>query len=98
VGPFGPRWLDRPGGGPLGVNLDRLPAAVDTLAPQESLVLFTDGAVERRSETIDTGLARLVDAASTAWSGGPGALCDAILASVPAETDDDVVLLVAART
>jgi hypothetical protein len=97
VGPSGPRWLDRPGGGPLGVNLGRPPAAVDRLAPDESLVLFTDGAVERRAESIEAGLARLVDTARESWSGGPDALCDAILGGVPSETDD-VVLLVAART
>ena len=97
VGPAGARWLDTPGGGPLGIAPDRPPAAPARLDVDESLVLFTDGAVERRGENLEVGFARLAAAAGEAWAQGPDAMCEAILASVPGGTDDDLVLLVAAR-
>ena len=48
-------------GAPLGVSADSaFTAAAVRLDPGASLVLYSDGLVERRSEPIDVGLARLV--------------------------------------
>ena len=49
---------------PLGISVATLPRteARFTLAPGEGFVLYTDGLVERRAESIETGIARLVAA------------------------------------
>ena len=85
---------------PLGTMLgDRRADAVDRLDEGETLVLYTDGLVERRSESIDAGLERLARAALL--SGGSPAthaddLCDALLGRE--EQDDDVCVLTVRRT
>ncbi len=84
---------------PLGSMLsDRRPDAVDRLEDRETLVLYTDGLVERRSESIDAGLERLARAALL--SGGSPAthaddICDALLGRE--EQDDDVCVLTMRR-
>ncbi|HEY7344942.1 MAG TPA: SpoIIE family protein phosphatase [Gaiella sp.] len=84
---------------PLGTMLgDRRADAVDRLDEGETLVLYTDGLVERRSESIDVGLERLARAALL--SGGSPAthaddLCDALLGRE--EQDDDVCVLTVLR-
>jgi len=98
IGPSGARWLDASGGGPLGIRAGGRSSATAQLAGGEALVLFTDGAVERRGEDLEVGFARLAAAASGAMAGGPDAICEAILRSLPPGTDDDVVLLVARGT
>jgi anti-sigma regulatory factor (Ser/Thr protein kinase) len=52
--------LATPPGRPLGVGPGPFPATSFSLPPGASLVLFTDGLVERRGEAIDDGLARLL--------------------------------------
>ncbi|MFD6679553.1 PP2C family protein-serine/threonine phosphatase [Micromonospora parva] len=82
---------------PLGVGRpvgNRRTTALD-LPPGAALVFYTDGLVERRSEVIDTGIARLADAVRT----GPAeALCDHIMATTAEEhPNDDIALLVIRR-
>jgi anti-sigma regulatory factor (Ser/Thr protein kinase)/putative methionine-R-sulfoxide reductase with GAF domain len=60
------------------------------LAPGSSIVLFTDGAVEVRGESLDVGLERVRALAASGLRGGP--LCDAILGLVPDATDDVAVI------
>jgi PAS domain S-box-containing protein len=88
--------LDERAGPPLGCGGSyRL---IETqLSPGASLVLYTDGLVERRGELIDEGLARLEAACRTGPS-EPEALCDHILAELlgAGGSDDDVALLVVA--
>ena len=64
------------------------------LAIGDSLLLFTDGLIERRHEDIDDGLRRLLAAARPGLS--PGGLCDAVLDACVAvgEPLDDACLLV----
>jgi anti-anti-sigma factor len=66
------------------------------LPPGSSVVLYTDGLVERRGELLDTGLRRLESAAAGLAGLGPselvGALVDAVLDE--AGPADDVALLV----
>lgn len=63
-----------------------------------TLVLFTDGLVESHSADIDEGFALLLDAASSAGTSDPGALCDHLLAELTgAHRADDIALLVLTR-
>ena len=59
-----------------------------------TLLLYTDGLVERRELPVDEGIARL-RAAFAALAGRPlGELCDALLAELlPDEPDDDVAVV-----
>ena len=64
--------------------------------PRDTLLLYTDGLVERRTEDIDTSLARLAGL-SLPHAVGP---LDAVLARIvhrlaPAAAEDDVALLAA---
>lgn len=89
---------------PHGILLGALPAsAVPTsrlvVAPGESLVLYTDGLVERRGENIDdaiNGLADVLGAAADA--AGADDLCRAALGLLGSDLqDDDVCVLVVRR-
>jgi hypothetical protein len=62
--------LDLPGGPPLGVDPQaRYPETAAVLAPGETLLLYTDGLIECRGESIDTSLDRLL-ATVTDWTRG----------------------------
>jgi serine phosphatase RsbU (regulator of sigma subunit) len=90
------RYLDG-GNGLMGVDDKVYASFEETIDPSSTVVLYTDGLVERRGESLDVGLKRLADAASA----GPhqaGALRDHILAALlePAgERYDDVTAVVA---
>jgi anti-sigma regulatory factor (Ser/Thr protein kinase) len=92
-----PHFLTGGRGVPLGV----VPAAAYTDAEYQlrgpaTIVLYTDGLVERRGETIDVGLERLRDAVR-----GHGVdvkkLCDHLTRTLLSEGCDDDVALLAAR-
>lgn len=89
------RFLEHPPSLPLGVAEHTTFESFDAeLEPGAVLMLYTDGLVERRSETIDAGLARLREVLAT----GPQdleELCSHTLASVPggATLQDDAALL-----
>ncbi len=85
-----------PVGPPLGTGLGDYEMAGLPLAPDDTLMLFTDGLVERRDEDIDTSLARLA-----ALQVHPGrsvsGLLDEILGRLGAHQAEDDVAAVAAR-
>jgi anti-anti-sigma factor len=89
--------------GARGVPLDRALGHVykDTVAgvPEgATLVLYSDGAIERRREALDVGLERLRSAASAASRLDPEAMCSALLDALFADglqRRDDVALLAA---
>jgi PAS domain S-box-containing protein len=83
---------------PLGVRLAPAPwsrsEAETTLRPGARLLLYTDGLVERRTGSIDDGLARLAEA----FARRPDATAARLVAEVPGvlverPADDDVCLL-----
>jgi anti-sigma regulatory factor (Ser/Thr protein kinase) len=80
---------------PLGVSdLPVHPETVVDFPPGTSLVLYTDGLVERRGDGVETGLKRLVAAAADTRI-GLEALRDRVVASClgPSSGDDDVTAL-----
>ena len=89
--------------GGRGVPLDRALGQVyeDAIAPVPegaTLILYSDGAIERRGEPLDVGMGRLAEAAGTAARLAPEALCSAVLDVLFADgrrRRDDVALLAA---
>jgi GAF domain-containing protein len=87
--------LDEATGVLLGLETHNRPEEVVIFAPGSSVVLFTDGLVERRDETFDTGIARLATALKAALPADPAGLCDALVEqSAPYnDRDDDIAIL-----
>ncbi|MGY1841997.1 SpoIIE family protein phosphatase [Modestobacter sp. SYSU DS0875] len=68
------------------------------LPPGGTLVLFTDGLVESRSDDLDAGLERLRVAAGRAPTADPDELCDRLLADLAGtHRADDIALLALTR-
>jgi PAS domain-containing protein len=96
VGPGGQTsFLEEGLGSPLGCDDPGLPAAASfRLAPDSTLLLFTDGLVEKRGASIDEGLQRLETVASDSGH-DIEAFCEQLLCSMlEDDTADDVALLV----
>lgn len=93
----GASFVEMPGSVPLGtVRMPRYENVTLTLAPGSTLVLFTDGVVERRGVDLDTSLEALREATSGAGP-DPDAVCESIFASLLADGSrhDDAALLAA---
>ncbi|MES5820481.1 SpoIIE family protein phosphatase [Streptomyces sp. RG80] len=91
-------FLDAATDPPLDASPDPVPRpqATTTFADGATLVLYTDGLVERRREDIDTGLERLADALVRHRSADPETLADAVLRELlpPEGATDDTALVV----
>ncbi|WAL68991.1 SpoIIE family protein phosphatase [Amycolatopsis cynarae] len=90
------RPLDEPSAPLMGVPFDFEIREYDTLLrPGETILLYTDGLVERRGLSIDTGLDRLSGVFRAAATLGPDEAGDRILGEMLGadEHDDDVCLL-----
>jgi len=72
------------------------PEAVVELPPGATLLLFTDGLVERREESIDIGFAQVAELLAEAGVATPGEAADLVLTRLrpAAGYDDDVAMLV----
>lgn len=81
-----------PTGAPLGVG-GRWQTGMVQLEPGDSILLFSDGVVERRGHSLNDGLDALVAAAAGSASGDPRNLCSLATAAVAEPTDDDVAVL-----
>ncbi|MBM9503648.1 serine/threonine-protein phosphatase [Streptomyces sp. KK5PA1] len=95
-GPDGTGTLLRlPVGPPLGTGIGGYEQTTCRLGPDETLVMFTDGLVERRHEDIDVSLARLAGLRLPPGAGVQQSL-DFILGNLDAEhAEDDVAALTA---
>lgn len=91
--------LDQASALPLGIAPGRSrPEASATLAQGATVLLYTDGLVERRHEAIDAGIARLRLALGDMAGHHPTAIADGVLdALLPAEGQEDDVAVVAYR-
>lgn len=83
---------------PLGTPDRTFRTVLRSFPAGSSLLLYTDGLVERRDRSIDVGLAALVECCAA--DAAPKLLCDALVAELvgSASSDDDVALLVARTT
>jgi len=91
----GPRFLEGPGSVPLGVMpFARYEAGSVPLAAGTTVLLYTDGLVERPGELLDEGLARLAAAVAQPTDGPERLLNHVLTELVPAgAASDDVALL-----
>ncbi len=89
--------VDVPVGPPLGTGVGGYEAVTRTITPQETLLMFTDGLVERRGEDIDVSLARLA-AVRLPPGAGVHAVVDAVVAGLDADHAEDDVAVLAARS
>ncbi|MFH9984604.1 PP2C family protein-serine/threonine phosphatase [Streptomyces luteogriseus] len=92
-------FLDQATDPPLGARPEHVPRPEATTAFAEgaTLVLYSDGLIERRDEDIDAGLARLADALARHGDAGPEALADALLADLlpsSGNTDDTALVII----
>jgi serine phosphatase RsbU (regulator of sigma subunit) len=92
-------FLDRATDPPLDARPDPVPRpqATTTFSRGSTLVLYTDGLIERRSEDIDKGLARLADSLARHRNTDPEALADAVLLELlphGGATDDTALIIV----
>lgn len=74
----GARLLTSPPLPPLGSGRGGYRAHEVEVGPGSTLVLYTDGLIERRNESLDDGLSRLLDALRE-LPDDPGAACDVVL-------------------
>jgi hypothetical protein len=66
---------------------------VATLPVGSTLLLYTDGLVERRGEVLDEGFTRLVEVAGTLAEHDLEGFCDALIHRMAYDGDDDMALL-----
>ena len=59
-----------------------------------TVVLFTDGLVERRDTSIDVGVKRVVDALAVLGDADPEVMADAVVAAADGTNEDDIAVLV----
>ena len=93
------RQVSLPAEPPFGVGRPNRHAHVVSLTPGDSLVLITDGLVERRGEDIDNGIRRVLDKATASAATRADELLEHLLATngAPDNEDDDVTMLVLRR-
>ncbi|MEW9522147.1 PP2C family protein-serine/threonine phosphatase [Streptomyces tubercidicus] len=90
--------LDQATDPPLGARPQHVPRpqAGTAYLPGDTLVLYTDGLIERRDEDIDAGLSRLTEALISFRALSPEGLADALLAhlGLTGGARDDIALII----
>jgi anti-sigma regulatory factor (Ser/Thr protein kinase) len=90
------RLLDGASATPLGVSYnDGRPQASETLPPRATLLLYTDGLVERRREALDKGIDRAADVIEDNPASALDDLADEMMSRLAPESgyQDDVALM-----
>jgi serine phosphatase RsbU (regulator of sigma subunit) len=94
------RRLDTPPGAPLGLGVGDYPLARYRFAVGDTLVLYTDGLVESRTEHLDAGLQRLSALLAQAPAASASAIADYLISGMNrrhGHGPDDIALLVLRR-
>ncbi|MGV9276344.1 PP2C family protein-serine/threonine phosphatase [Streptomyces griseosporeus] len=88
------RYLDAGRGMLIGMD-PGLPrhSACDALPPHSTLLLFTDGLIERRGESLDDAMARLSRHAAAHARAPLDVFCDELIIKFGADNTDDIALL-----
>jgi serine phosphatase RsbU (regulator of sigma subunit)/anti-sigma regulatory factor (Ser/Thr protein kinase) len=95
-GPATAELVKVPPGAPLGLS-GRWQTGQVRLEPGDTILLFSDGVVERRDRSLNEGLDALVAVAAAAGGGDPRILCSLATSAVEGPTDDDVAVLAVER-
>ncbi|MEV6851580.1 SpoIIE family protein phosphatase [Actinoplanes sp. NPDC051411] len=85
-----------PPGAPLGLG-GRWQTGQIVLEPGDTILMFSDGVVERRDRSLNEGLDSLVAVTAAAGGGDPRVLCSLATSAVEGPTDDDVAVLAVER-
>ncbi|AVT40434.1 SpoIIE family protein phosphatase [Plantactinospora sp. BB1] len=86
------RYVEVPPGVPLGLHGRRTAVTVD-FPPGDTLLLFSDGVVERRQRSLSDGFQALAGTVAGSATGDPRTLCALASGAVPGSTEDDVAVL-----
>jgi hypothetical protein len=90
-----PRFLDLPGGGPLAVTTCPPGVATAGLGPDDVVLLYTDGLIERRHRPLEEGVEQLRGLAAEAAGDAVERLCARVLEGMTGRGyEDDVCVLV----
>jgi serine phosphatase RsbU (regulator of sigma subunit) len=86
------------GGPPLGIDVGAGRSVVEgVLRPGDTLIMYTDGLVERRDECIDVGLLRLATALTSTGSTSGQLMPAALFNALGRPRADDVAVLALVR-
>ena len=99
LAPGGPaRLLHRPVDAPIGLARMTRTENDEAVPAGTTVLLYTDGLVERRGEDIDVGLQRLVEVATALGAPPLEQWCDALLDGMTPSLQEDDLVLLAVRT
>jgi serine phosphatase RsbU (regulator of sigma subunit) len=88
------RFLRDAAGVLLGTGLDlRRPVSRDVLPAHATVLLYTDGLIERRDEPLDQSLGRLGDLTATLAREPLDVICDELLIRLGADNTDDIAVV-----
>jgi len=90
-------FLDVPVGVPLGIGAPAYESKVIPIAPNSTLILYTDGLVERRGESLEAGLQRLRETASVEGLSTDDLLANVLDSLLDQEVSEDDTAILAIR-
>ena len=93
-----PEFVEIPVGPPLGTGPSAYEATTFTMPVGSSLILYTDGLIERRTESIDTGLRRLAETTAPLYQAPLDTLLTTVLNTLrDGDASDDIAMLAIRR-